>query len=545
MTFTAFSETTKYTAFGIIFGFWFPVGSIVFLYLTGGVPHADGFAQMIARAHGATPLMYVIDSAPFFLGLAGFFAGIRQDRIRRFSESLEIEVAEKTESLQRALEEARKANEMIAQMAEQDSLTGLLNRRRFQKELGYWTDYAMRYQRTVALMFIDLDGFKAINDAYGHAVGDDYLVRVAEILGKAFRSTDYLARWGGDEFAVLLPETDAQSAMAVANKVLHLFHDNAIAVAGEQRPIAASIGIALLPIHTHNANELVAFADAAMYEAKQRRTGWCLYSASAQQTRRVEENIRWEARIRRALESDQFVLLYQPLLTLGSAETRHYEALMRLEDREGQLISPRLFMESAKRFNLSVPIDRMVIRKVARRVSGLKSQRPDLVLSVNLSEQSLSDARLVSYVKTVSREAGISTGQLSFEISEQAALENLGKTRKLAEELKELGCGLMLDDFGLGFSSLHYLQQLSVSIVKIDGGLIRDIRDSSRNRGYIKAVTTMAHDLGIAVAAKSVEDPDLLDVLRELGVDYAQGFAVGRPIESIEEVALTHIEQTS
>jgi len=533
------SESAKYTLFGALFGLCFPLGSIVFLDVIGQVSLAHGVVAAVAQSHSVNPLLFVIDTAPFFLGMFARFAGIRQDRIRRFSEGLEQEVAEKTESLRRSLEEAQKANEMINHMAEHDSLTGLLNRRRFQKELERWVGHATRYQREVAMMFVDLDKFKHINDAYGHAAGDSYLLAAADVLQRGLRSTDYIARWGGDEFAVLLPETPAAAASDVANKLLKLFNQTTVVVGEQKMPISASIGIALMPQHTLAADELLMFADAAMYEAKECGRGcWRMYSASSQEIQHVQEKIRWEGRIRRALETDQFVLLYQPLLDLRNSTTHHYEALLRMEDRDGQLITPGMFLESAELFDLSIPIDRMVIRKVAHKIVTLSDHDPSLCLSVNLSRKTLMDTELLKHVGAIVAQAGATPARLGFEIPERTALENLGRTHNLADEAKEAGYRLIMDDFGAGLASFRYLQQLSLSMVKFESSLLRDLTSNDETRRVLKTLTAMAHDLGIEVAAKYVEDPTVLDILADLGVDYAQGFAVGKPFDAIEQAAL-------
>lgn len=532
------SESNKYTLFGALFGLCFPLGSVAFLWLAGEMSPAHGFLAEIMQAHARNPLLYVIDTAPFFLGLFARFAGIRQDRIRRFSEGLELQVAQKTESLRRALDESHKANEMIIHMAEHDALTGLLNRRRFQKELERWTHHAIRYRRAVALIFVDLDRLKHINDTYGHSVGDSYLLVAAEVLQRGLRSTDYIARWGGDEFAVLLPETEAEAAVEVANKLLQLFSATTTSVGGQQLSISASIGIALMPEHTTSANELLMFADAAMYEAKQCGRGcWRMYSASTAEIEHVQEKASWEGRIRRALDADQFLLLYQPLLDLRDNTTHHYEALLRMEDRDGLLITPGMFLESAEQFDLSIPIDRMVIRKVAHKLSVLNGHDPELVLSINLSRKTLADVGFIGHVGAAVVHAGVDPRHLGFEIPERIVVEDLGRAHKLASEIHGAGHVLIMDDFGAGLASFRYLKQLAPSMLKLDAGLLREIAASDKTRRLVKSLVTMAHDLGIEVAAKFVEDPAVLGVLVELGIDYAQGFAVGKPLEAIEQAA--------
>jgi diguanylate cyclase (GGDEF)-like protein len=527
------SETTKYTLYGTLFGLCFPVVSVVYLCLMNEITDTTDLATIIVAAH-KNSLLYVIDSAPLFLGSFAFLAGVRQDRILQFSASLEQQVAEKTESLRLALEESRKANEMIAHMAEHDSLTGLLNRRRFQKELEKWGLHALRYKRSTALIFLDLDKFKFVNDTYGHHAGDQYLVAFADLLKSALRSTDTIARWGGDEFAVLLPETQKGAAIEVANKLLRLLNEANFNLAGHDFSPSASIGVALFPDHGADFNALIVYADAAMYEAKGAgRNCWRLYSSSPQETQRVQEHIQWEGRLRRALENDQFLLFYQPLLCLADNTTPGYEALLRMEDRDGQLIGPGLFLESAERFGLAVPIDYMVIRKAVRKVANFTER--NLWVSLNLSRASLEDAKLFDHIKAAVEESALRPGQLHIEITAAAAMEYLGPVRELGVKLKTIGCRLVLDDFGHG-SVYQYLQQIPVDMVKVDASLIRDLANQKTNQTIVKSLTTVAHDMGIKVTAKFVEDVALIDVLRELDVDYAQGFAIGRPMESIEQL---------
>ncbi len=531
------SESGKYTLLGALFGLCFPLGSLAFLWLSGQVPAAHGLSGVLVQAHAGCPLLYVIDTAPFFLGLFAWFAGVRQDRIRKFSEGLESQVAEKTESLLHALNEAQRANETIIHMAEHDALTDLLNRRRFQAELERWIQHAVRHQRAVAVLFIDLDWLKQINDTYGHPAGDSYLLKATETLHRGLRTTDYIARWGGDEFAVLLPETTAETAAGVANKLLALFNSTSVPVDGKQLPISASIGIALMPDHTASATELLIRADAAMYEAKQAGRGcWRMYSASSGEVKHVQEKASWEGRIRRALEADQFLLLYQPLVDLRDQKTHHYEALLRMEDRDGLLITPGMFLESAEQFDLSVSIDRMVIRKVAHKLSVLGDQEPESILSVNLSRKTLADAGFIGHVATVVERAGVDPRRIGFEIAERIVLEDPGRARRLAGEIRGAGHALILDDFSGGLGSFGQLRQLAPALLKLDAGLLCDVAGNDEMRRLVISLVSMAHELGIEVAAKSIEDPAVLEILGKLGIDYAQGFAVGRPLEVIEQV---------
>ncbi|MDT8403465.1 putative bifunctional diguanylate cyclase/phosphodiesterase [Sulfuriflexus sp.] len=534
------SETTKYTLYGAFFGLCFPVGAIIYLYLIGDLPGGPGPVAMIVTAH-ENRLLYFIDTAPFFLSLFARLAGIRQDKLLKFSASLEQQVAAKTESLRRALDEAKEANDKIVHMAEHDALTGLLNRRRFQNELEKWMLIALRYQRSAILIFMDLDKFKFVNDNYGHIAGDRYLVAVSELLTRTFRATDIISRWGGDEFAILLPETSSQAATEVANKLLRLFNDTDIDLGERKLRPSASIGMALFPDHATDLDELVTYADAAMYEAKS--TGgncWRIYSSSQQEMARVQEHVQWEVRLRRALENDQFLLLYQPLLRLSDNTTPGYEALLRMEDRDGQLISPGLFLGSAERFGLSVPIDRMVIRKTARKIGAL-SQHP-IWVSLNLSRSSLEDPQLFENIEAAIHENSLRSGQLHIEITEATALEYLNQARTLISKLKTIGCPVVLDDFGHG-PARQFLQQLPVDMIKINGDLIRNLSTQQGAQKLVRDIVALAREKEIQVTAKHVEDENLLDLLRELDIDYAQGFAIGMPVEAIEQQLLFSTEE--
>ena len=527
------SEATKYTCYGAAFGFCFPIGAVIFLYLIGDARGDPGLQALVVRAHD-NPLLYIIDTAPFFLGLFARFAGVRQDRLLRLSASLERQVEIKTESLRVALDEAKQANETIAHMAEHDALTGLLNRRRFQKELEKWTQYALRYQRTAALLFMDLDKFKSINDSYGHHAGDRYLEAIGDILTRTLRSTDIIARWGGDEFAVLLPETTKETAAEVALKILRVLNETEIDLGDQRVSPNASIGIALFPEHAADLDEAIVYADAAMYEAKAAGRNCCrLYSSSSQELERVKAHIQWEGRLRRALENDQFLLFYQPLLRLADNTTPGYEALLRMEDRDGELISPGMFLESAERFGLSVPIDYMVVRKAARRIGSLSNH--SMWISLNLSRPSLDDEKLTEHIQKVIVEHELRPGQLHIEITEAAALEYLDQVRRLIAKLKAMGCCIVLDDFARG-PAYQYLHQLPVDMVKIDADLIRSLTVQPDNQALVRDVTALAHEMGIEVVAKCVEDVALLGILYSLGVDYAQGFAIGTPVEAIEQM---------
>lgn len=279
------SETIKYTFWGVAFGFGFPLGSLLLLHFTEHASHPPGLPgwfACIAQAHAGNILLYVIDSAPVWLGLFAYIAGKRQDQIRRLAGGLEREVLVKTHSLRQALAEAQQANETIVYLAEHDALTGLLNRPRFERELTRWLDHVQRYHRTAALMFVDLDYFKRVNDTQGHEAGDHYLIEFAAMLRSAFRATDHIGRLGGDEFVVLMPDSSREQAVAAAEKLLRTLKEATIDIHGVRHTVSASLGLALAPEHGERADELIRCADAAMYDAKQAGRGVWRMCAPAQ-----------------------------------------------------------------------------------------------------------------------------------------------------------------------------------------------------------------------------------------------------------------------
>lgn len=535
------NQANRYTLFGVLFGFCFPVGSILFLYLIGQLGEAQSLIEIVRDAH-KNLLLYVIDTAPIFLGIFARLAGIRQDRILKFSESLEVQVREKTESLRLALDDAHRANRTIVHMAEHDSLTGLLNRRAFQKTLDNWIKYATRYKRKGTLMFIDLDDFKLINDAHGHGAGDKYLIACAGLLTSTLRCTDMLARWGGDEFAAFLPETTGRDANLVAHKLLNAFAQANFSVDDRPFRVSASIGLSFVPDHSGTYLELLTSADAAMYEAKKAgKNCWRLYAAAESEVQPNHDHLQWGARIRRALDNDQFMLLYQPHFNLRENRTDGYEALLRMEDRTGQLISPGEFLTSADRYSLSSAIDLMVIRKAIKRFTQLtEPERP--WVSINLSAQALHDKQFLAQIEAILGESPQRAGSLRFEISEMTASQNLSLVRQVCTRLSALGCYMILDDFGHGSISLELFGDLQLNMVKLHPSLIRDFLDQPTRHDYIKNLTATLHKLGLAVAAKSVEDERLLAILNNMDIDYAQGFAIGKPLESIEQAVCYYIE---
>jgi diguanylate cyclase (GGDEF)-like protein len=521
------SEANSYTLYGVMFGICFPLAAFVLLYFTQS---NSSLVAVIYAAH-TNPLLYLIYTAPAVLGIIARIAGIRQDKIHKLAEGLEDLVKVKTESLVHALEESKKANELVGHIANHDALTGLFNRRHFQTTLEGWVDFATRYQRQGSLVFIDLDNFKYVNDTYGHSFGDQYLNAVAKLLVENLRTTDIVARWGGDEFIVFLPETIGPEAHRVGDKLLEAFNHAKIYFGDNLFHPASSIGICSFPDHASTADDLILFADAAMYEAKKAGRGcWRMYSSSAAEVEHSQNHLQWGGRIRRALDNDQFLLLYQPVLNIKTGNTEAYEALLRMEDIKGHLITPGQFLESAERANLSTSLDMMAMRKAARRISHVD----DIEVSINLSAKTLLDKTLIPKISEILLEFPAISHKLRFEIADVTAMQNLTQVRSVVAHIRELGCKITLDDFGLGQISKSYLEQLSVDLVKIHPSLTRSLKES-KDVIFMQSLTEMLHGFNLRICAKSIEDPIILDKLHEIGLDYAQGFAIGKPLESLEQ----------
>jgi diguanylate cyclase (GGDEF)-like protein/PAS domain S-box-containing protein len=423
------------------------------------------------------------------------------------------------------------ADEHILFLAEHDALTGLYNRRRFQEELEQHVSYTRRYGHQGALLFIDLDQFKYINDSFGHQQGDDFLIQVANRLGAKLRNTDLLGRLGGDEFAVLLPRGDEREAAQVAQALLDALAVKDVEIrGGGYAHISASIGIVLFPDHGTSWGELLARADAAMYVAKDRgRNRYHLFREGDRNVARMYAKVHWEERIRTALQNDNFVLHYQPVVNLVTGAISHHEALLRMRGEDGNLVTPGAFLDVAERFGLIREIDHWVL-DTAIRIQGesLRSGNP-VRLALNLSGRHFGHTEVLELVRQSIERHQADPTSIIFEVTETAAVENLGEAQVFIEALRGLGCRFALDDFGIGFSSFYYLKNLQVDYVKIDGSFVRQLHAERSDAIFVKAMTDLAHGLGITAIAECIEHAGSVEILRDLGVDMGQGYYFGRP----------------
>ncbi len=429
--------------------------------------------------------------------------------------------------------------EHILYLAEHDTLTGLYNRHRFQKALNAQTLMAERYAQPGALLFIDLDQFKYINDTQGHQAGDALLQNVAQSMKATLRESDIIGRLGGDEFGIILPQTAMNDACMVANNLLAKI--KGIRIQGENRPlqVTGSIGIVEFPKFGTSATELLAKADIAMYNAKKRgRNHFKQFDESDHATAGMQEKVQWEERINWALEHNGFVLHYQPVFQLSDMSIQHHEVLLRLQGEDGKLIYPGEFLGVAERFGSIRDIDFWVLEhSIAAQGQANKTGTPAR-LAVNLSGRHFGDAALLDWIRECMHDYEADPACLVFEITETAAMENFAKAVEFAHELHSLGCKLALDDFGVGYSSFHYLKNFPVDMLKIDGSFIRRLDQDQFDQVFVKAISELSKGLGIKTVAEFVESAAVITALDQLDIDMAQGFHLARP-----QAALLH-EQT-
>lgn len=423
----------------------------------------------------------------------------------------------------------------LAWLADHDPLTNLYNRRRFNEELEQVLHRAERYQHPGALLFFDLDRFKYINDTSGHQAGDTLLKMVASMLMQTIRIDDVTGRLGGDEFAIILPEIDADSAIEVAKKVLDQLNFAQLTIHNRTHKISASIGIALFPEHGANTRDLLAAADLAMYEAKALgRNAWYLFSDKDRSRERLQNLVYWKEKIEYSHLHDNFLLYFQPIMQVDSKEIVHYEVLLRMQDRDGTIFSPADFIPAAEHTGLIHAIDQMVLRKAIAKIAEIYQNGFKAKFSINLSAHAFNDPELLQILKESLTLHRMSPESLMFEITETAALRDLPGARALMNEINELGCGFVLDDFGVGFSSFYYLRELPVDIVKIDGAFIRNLTENSDDLILVNALCSVARGFGKKITAEFVETEEVFDLIEEMKIDYAQGFYVGRPVSATD-----------
>ena len=446
-------------------------------------------------------------------------------------------------AVQEDITEKMKSEERIRYLASYDETTGLFNRTCFMGLLNEWMSHAQASNQTGVILLINIDSFRLINDVYGHSVGDNLLHRVAMLLQNTLADIDpsylkkatresVIGRMGGDEFSILLPSRGEKEGLDIAEYFRKRIEEFRFAdITGN---LTVSIGVVLYPRHGVTKRDLFTKADAAVYHAKelgQNRVH--LYHPEDLVLEKMHSRVAWKERIQKAIEEDRFELWFQPILDLKDNAIHHYEALARMREPDGKTILPELFISIAERFGFISAIDYTIIEKTMRFQSKPNQTGRTLSFSINLSGRELGDAKLLEFLKSKLTETGANPEQLIFEITETAAIHDIDMAIKFVETLKSIGCGFSLDDFGVGFTSFQYLKELSVDYIKIDGSFIRKLHASKFDCLFVKAIVDVAKGMEIKTIAEFVENEETIPILKEYGVDYAQGYFIGRPSPSI------------
>ena len=428
------------------------------------------------------------------------------------------------------ISDEKKREQQIVYLAEHDPLTGLINRRQFQERLTHHIAYGKRYGHKSCLLFVDIDQFKYINDTFGHVAGDAFLIQVAEVLSHALRDTDILGRLGGDEFGIILPFTDEEEASMVAANLLVGFAEKDWMHEGFSVHIRASIGITCFPSANKTPSELLAEADTAMYAAKALgRNRYHIYRDHDSGKERMQAKLQIEGLIRSAFEEDRFVLEYQPIIDLQKGKVKHYEALIRIRQEDGELIYPGKFIDTAERFGLIGEIDRWTFTQAIQNIHrGLASGRVR-DLAVNLSGVHLDDVGFHKWIKDMLNNFDQVASHLIIEVTETSAIKNLVSAREFMMSMLDMGVRFAIDDFGVGFSSFHYIKNLPVHYIKIDGSFVRHLHTDIADRVFVQAAVDIARSLDIFIIAEFVENAQILEILRNMDADYGQGYHLGRP----------------
>jgi diguanylate cyclase (GGDEF)-like protein/PAS domain S-box-containing protein len=415
-------------------------------------------------------------------------------------------------------------------LADHDALTGLPNRRRFERALTRTLAHAARYGNRGAVLLLDLGGFKRVNGLLGHSIADALLLRIGAVLRDTLRTTDDFGRLSGDEFAVILPEADRDQAVAVADKLLSAIRDRAAAGAGgHQGPIAASIGITVFEGACGLATEdVLAEAGAALADAKHAGHGGARVFNPDLRGARPPASTNWLERLRAGLDEGRFRLLAQPICAISAPGPPWHELLLRYEDDRGELVAPGTFLDVAERVDLIVDIDRWVLAQAVAALQAEHEAGRDLRLSVNLSARTLTDGGIADHIGGLLAEHPVAPGRLVVEVTEADAVVNIERTQALAEQLHATGCWLALDDFGTGFGSLYALKHLEFDVLKLDGELLGNGGDTV-DELLLEAVVRIAHGIGAEIVAEDVADDVTRERLRQTGVDHGQGYHLGRP----------------
>ena len=421
-----------------------------------------------------------------------------------------------------------------------DPLTGLINRREFEQRLARVIHSAKLDGSMHALCFLDLDQFKIVNDTCGHVAGDELLRQIAQVMQKNIRARDTLARLGGDEFAILMEHCNAEKAYIAAQHVIRALENFRFHYQDNTFALGVSIGLAVIDCHTKDSQEILSQVDSACYAAKDAgRNRIEMHVEDSERLKQRKGEIKWNIEINEALDEGRFLLYVQPIMPVANPSlSLGYEVLLRMQMRDGTIVPPGAFLPAAERYNAITRIDRWVVGNTLQWLAQHADHLHHIsAMAINLSGASLGDASMLEYIVQQLAISGVPAEKIKFEITETAAIANLHDATAFMQTLSKLGCRFALDDFGSGLSSFAYLKNLQVDLLKIDGMFVKDMLDDPIDFEMVKSINQIGHVMGLETIAEFVENEQILDKLREIGIDYAQGYHLGkpRPIASLLE----------
>lgn len=479
--------------------------------------HAQALTDL---GHGVTTLLYNPLTAESFPPSVMTALAVKKERDKTFQQQQQL----KDEVARLKMMEAR-----LQFSVEHDDLTGLSNRRKLEQALDISLIQVRNFGVNGVLLYVDLDRFKVLNDAEGHVVGDSLLVQISNTFRGFFSPQDTLVRIGSDEFAILIDNIDGSQAIKKAEELRFMLDGYSFEHMGNQYHLSASIGVKIISSDSNKlmAGDILAHANQACYTAKKRgRNRVHIYSAEDREMDILRHSVQWAPRIRSALKQEDFLLEFQPIYAVASNDIRHYECLIRMRGEDKIMYYPNDFIPVAEAMGLIQQIDLWVVNHV---FDLLRSMPTHLSFTINLSGNIFLDHKLYPLVETKLAQTGVDPARIVFEITETSAISNFEQTKVMVKKLRSLGCRFALDDFGAGFNSYSYLKHFPVDILKIDGGFIIDLESDPVDQLLVKSMIDIAHSLGKKTVAEYVENQSTMDLLKEFGIDYIQGFLVGKP----------------
>lgn len=416
----------------------------------------------------------------------------------------------------------------LYELAHTDALTELPNRRALKNHMAKMS--ALGTEERFAVVIIDLDNFKNINDTLGHDWGDKVLEGISERWKKLVTKDDFVARLGGDEFAVLIENYDSLTTLDEHLKdMLNAVRDKFI-LKGKEYYVSASIGVALFPGDSTDTSQLLKYADMAMYAAKyQGKKRICYFDSMMNDV--VENSVEMESIIRRAVSTDMFTLVYQPQYSTKDKKLRGFETLIRLSDDKGKQVSPGQFIPVAEKSSLIIDVDKWVLNNALNQFKPVVEQYPEIVLSINISASHMLDKNFLSDLDGIIEKVGFPVKNLELELTESVFVDSLEKAKDIMRQIKERGIMIALDDFGTGYSSLSYLKELPIDLLKIDKAFVDSINDGQKEESFVAAIISLGKLMQFEVISEGVEEQYQLDILKNMGCDYIQGFIWGKPLK--------------